>query len=98
MTVRNQVGKWMKSVKRPALAVFLQLALERAVAHRLVADEIDLADFDLRTLFHHEGDVHQLRPALDFLDLVADVGELESLLPQHVADDAFHLANQRRDR
>src|SRR5580765_157887 len=43
-------------LKRPALPVFFQLTLERAVAHRLVAHEIDLADFDLGTFFHREGD------------------------------------------
>ena len=65
-----------------------------APADRLVADQIDLADLDLRPFVHVEGDVNQLRAALDLLDVVADVGELEPLLAQHVADDALDLADQ----
>ena len=88
----------MKSVNGLLLLVFLQLALERAVADRLVADELDLPDLDLRPLVHVEGEVNQLRAAGNLLDLVRDVGELEALFPQHVADDALDLAHEARDR
>ena len=81
-------------LKAAALAVLLHLALERAVANRLVADELDAADLDLRPLVHVEGQMHELRPARDVLDLVRDLRELEALLPQHVADDALDLADQ----
>ena len=81
--------------ERSALLVLLQLPLERAVAHRLVADEVDLADLDLRALVHVEGDVDQFRAAGDLLDVVGDVRELEALLSQHVPDDPFDLADER---
>ena len=52
--------------------VLLHVLLQGAVAHGGVADEVDLADLDLRTLVDDEGDVDQLRAARDRFDLVRD--------------------------
>ena len=76
------------------LLVVLQLTLERAVAHRLVADEIELPDLHLRTFVHVKRQVHQLRAAGNLLDLGRDARELKALLLHHVQDDALNLAHQ----
>ena len=77
------------------LFVVLQLAFERRVAHRLVADEVDALDLDLRPLVHVERQVDELRStARDFFDLGRDLGELEALVAHHVAHDARYLADQ----
>ena len=88
------LGKVDEVLELPALGVVLQLPFQRAVAHRLVAGEVDAADLDLRPFVQVEGDVHQLRPAGNLLDLGRHLRELEALLAQHVADDARHLANE----
>ena len=80
----------------PALGVVLQLAFEKAVAHRLVADEVDAANLDLRPFVEVEGDVHQLRAAGNVLDLGRHLGELEALLAHHVAHDPRDLPNEAR--
>ena len=62
--------------EEPAALVLFHPPPQRAVLDRLVADEVNLADADLRPLVDVEGDVHQLRAALDFLDLGLDLREL----------------------
>ena len=78
------------------LLVVLHLALQRPVVHRLVTDEVDRADLHLRAFVHVKRDVDELRSTADFGDLVLDVGKLKAFLPEHVADDAFNLANEGR--
>ena len=91
----EQVGRKVEEVRE--LAAFLgvlQLTLQGGVADRLVADEVERANLDLRPFVHVEREVDQLGAAGDFLDLGRDFGELEALLTQHVADDAGDLADQ----
>ena len=68
--------------------------LERAVADRLVADEVDASDLDLRPFVDVEGEVDQLRAAGTALISWRDLGELIALLGMHVADDALDLADE----
>ncbi len=91
----EQVGRKVEEVRE--LAAFfgvLQLTLQGGVADRLVTDEVERANLDLRPLVHVEREVDQFGAAGDFLDLGRDFGELEALLTQHVADDAGDLADQ----
>ena len=62
---------------------------ERAVADRVVADEVDVADLDLRAFVDVEDDLHQLRAAGQRLDRRLHLGELVALLRHQVADDAL---------
>jgi hypothetical protein len=82
--------------EHPFGLVRLHLLGERPAAHGLVAEELDLADPDLRAILDVEGQVHQLRPARDLRDLVGHLGELEPLLRQHAPDDALHLLDEGR--
>ena len=81
--------------EHPVLLGLLHLAAQGAVAHRRVADEVDLADADLRALLHVEGDLDQLGAAGQRLDVRGDLGELEALLGHHLLDDALHPPHRR---
>ena len=54
----------------------LHLPLEPAVADLLVADELDVADLDLRALVDVEGHLGQLGTAGERFDARFDLGEL----------------------
>ncbi len=67
--------------------VFLHLARQGAVAECLVADEVDIADPQLRSLADRERHVHQLRAAGDRRDRVVNLGVGEALLRHHLVED-----------
>ncbi len=87
----------MKPKKPRPLFSFI-LRAERAVADRLVADEVDVVDADLRSLVDVEGEVDGLRAAGHFLDLGLDLRELVALLRVQLAHDAGDAADRARDR
>ena len=79
-----------------SLTVVFHLSLQRGVAHRLVADELDFPDPHLRPFVHVEGEVHQLRSAWHLDDFVLHVRILKPLVTEHVADNALDLPNESR--
>ena len=74
----------------PLRLVLFQLALERAVADGGVADEVDLANLDLRPLADVERHVHQLGSAGHRRDLVIHFGVGEALLGHHRPQHGLH--------
>ena len=71
----------------PALLDLLHPAAQPAVAHRLVADEVDLVHLNLRPLRHVERQAHQLRAARQGLDGVVDLREHVALRLEALPDD-----------
>ena len=78
------------------MLVFLHLALEGAIAHRLVAHEVDASNLHLGPFVHVEREVHELGAAGNFLDLGRHRRELKALLLQHVLHDPLNLAHEAR--
>ena len=79
--------------EEPVLLGLLHPALQAAVADLLVADELDVADLDLRAFVDVEDDLDQLRAAGQLLDARLDLGELVALLGHQAAQDAFDAAD-----
>ncbi len=78
------------------LFVLLHVLLQGAVGDRLVADEVDVANLHLGAFGYVEGHVHELRPAVDRLDLVLDLGELVTLGRVQLAYDPGDAAKEAR--
>ena len=76
----------------PQLLRLLHLPLQRAVADRLVADEVDVADLVLRAVDDVERDVHRLGLTGHRLDLVRHLAVEIALFGQHAADDHLGAA------
>ena len=80
--------------QEPLLLVLFHLALERARANRLVAEEGNSPDLDLRALVDMEGQVHELGPTGHLLDLVGHLRVLKAFFLHHLAHDRFDLLHE----
>ena len=83
----------MNEKKPPPLFSFIRRRSALSL-DRLVPDEFDLADPDLRPLVDVERHVHQLRTALDLLDLRLHLGELMPFRRVDLADGARDAPQQ----
>ena len=80
--------------QEPVLLGFLHPALEGAVADLVVADELDVANLDLRTFVDVEDHLGQLRSAGEFFDARFHLGKLVTLLRHQISKNPLDAPNR----